>query len=130
MNDLQTIFTQYKEREENFLNEQINTIKDIMKHTDFLKGSLLAYDESMVEASERRTDAARFMDYRQNRFPYAGLDCDATLWTNVMYVLLYGFELDIIPQIKNGCKYQIEFADGHYYRGDTLTSGWTILKNI
>lgn len=72
----------------------------------------------------------KYLEYKKTTSPiYKGVDCDVSLLSIVMYVLLSDeVELsDIINQYSSKQKYEIQ-SNGTRFKGDTLTSALHILK--
>ena len=114
--------------------------KYVMEMAEEMKKSInsLSYDANVLSRFENNQwrdvcEFERFVEYKNINGYYMGIDCDVALSSIVMYQILHPSvaEGKICKQFRSTHKYEIKLDENHnneIYRGDTLTSAWTIFK--
>ena len=111
-----------------YLEKSISECKKSIVEGKFLLDNLLSQYHSVNSINPLK----RFCLYKSDiESTWRGIDCDVSLAAIVMYSMLHSDWLEgesIRLQSGSGCKYCIQSKTGNQYRGDTLTSAWTIFS--
>lgn len=112
------------------IDEKIKIAKDILLNTRVVvdEDTLCQFEDTNWYTEDNLLK--KYLEYKKTKSTiYRGIDCDVSLLSIVMYVLLSDeIELsDIINQYNSKQKYEIK-RNGTSFKGDTLTSALHILK--